>query len=169
MHLFTWPHCRKRIRRRAKWLTRDEARRQLRATRLRMNSLESTGVCRVFNFEHHCAFPLFNFDQTASANEQTLTPAKLKKLENDYAENTLDWRNLNRSCSVCSNSGFSEMVRTSEYIKHWCWVLTKLNLALVIRAVQLVLQESIAVIDVRNGGTGTSARLSYLALPEIGA
>jgi hypothetical protein len=47
--------------------------------------------------------------------------------------------------------------------------LTKLNLALVIRAVQLVLQESIAVIDVMNGGRGTRARLSYLALPEIGA
>ena len=36
-------------------------------------------------------------------------------------------------------------------------------------AVQLVLQESIAVIDVMNGGRGTRARLSYLALPEIGA
>jgi hypothetical protein len=46
--------------------------------------------------------------------------------------------------------------------------LTKLNLALVIRAVQLVLQESIAVIDARIGGRGTS-RLSYSALPEIGA
>jgi hypothetical protein len=44
-----------------------------------------------------------------------------------------------------------------------CWVLTKLNLALVIRAVQLVLQESIAVIDVMNGGRGTRARLSALA------
>jgi hypothetical protein len=48
-----------------------------------------------------------------------------------------------------------------------CWVLTKLNLALVIRAAQLVLQESIAVIDVMNGGS--RARLSYLALSEIGA
>jgi hypothetical protein len=38
--------------------------------------------------------------------------------ENDYAENTLDWRNLDRNCSACSNSGFSQMVRTSEYIKH---------------------------------------------------
>jgi hypothetical protein len=38
--------------------------------------------------------------------------------ENDYAENTLDWRNLDRGCSACSNSGFSQMVRTSEYIKH---------------------------------------------------
>jgi hypothetical protein len=47
--------------------------------------------------------------------------------------------------------------------------LTKLNLALVIRAVQLVLQESIGAIDVMNGGRGTRARLSYLALPEIGA
>ena len=32
------------------------------------------------------------------------------------------------------------------------WASTKLNLALVIRALQLVLQESIAVIDVMNGG-----------------
>ena len=34
----------------------------------------------------------------------------------------------------------------------------------VIRAVQLVLQESIAVIDVMNGGRGTRARLFALAL-----
>jgi hypothetical protein len=30
--------------------------------------------------------------------------------ENDYAENTLDWRNLGRSSAVCDYSGFGQVV-----------------------------------------------------------
>jgi hypothetical protein len=30
--------------------------------------------------------------------------------ENDYAENTPDWRNLDRRCDVCDHSGFSEVL-----------------------------------------------------------
>ena len=33
--------------------------------------------------------------------------------ENDYAENTLDWRNLGRSSAVCDYSGFGQVVRNT--------------------------------------------------------
>jgi hypothetical protein len=55
------------------------------------------------------ACSLFNFAQKASANERILTQAKPSG-ERDYAENTLDWRNLYRRCDAHDLSGFTQVV-----------------------------------------------------------
>ena len=81
----------------------------------------------------------------------------------------LDWRNLDRSCDACSNSGFSRIVPDFRIYQTLCWVLTKLNLALVIRAVQLVLQESIGAIGVRHDAARQASPASGLLRPLLGA
>ena len=67
--------------------------------------------------------------------------------ERDYAENTLDWRNLGRSCDAHVLAARQYHGRQYQTF----WLLTKRKPALVIRAAQLVLQELIGAIGVRHG------------------
>src|SRR5438046_1794834 len=91
--------------------------------------------------------------------------------ERDYAENTLDWRNLGRSCDGHVLAGFTLVLGNTMGRQYQTfWLLTKRKPALVIRALQLVLQESIgdtAVMSDGNIGGGTrslsnSRATSYL-------
>jgi hypothetical protein len=63
--------------------------------------------CSILNTIAACS--LSNFEQSASANERILSKQGQVE-ENDYAENTLDWRNLDRRCDAHGLSGFTQVV-----------------------------------------------------------
>ncbi len=69
-------------------------------------NLESMGVCRVTILNTIAACSLFNSEQTAPANEQILTPAKLKRLVGSEPPQS-GWEGAPCSLPITSPSAFS--------------------------------------------------------------